>query len=243
NVNEEESMNLTSIIVIILVVVAVIGLLALGVFLFKRKIKERSSFFNTSHNGYYVFRDIDESVYYFTPEQYAKMYTANSLVTYKYLGQAARKGGPILGVGQSQNPQLQTFDAQPIAAAPIVGQPLSSGQEIVPDNNPGPPNQMFPEGTVPGSGYGAQVPGIGTQEIPGSISTVPETTGQLPSEEISTSVPQKIGQEGYEMEQPFQSDAAIGQDENVQNQQIPADDGTNSLPVNKEDGILDPQET
>ncbi|MEA3559027.1 MAG: hypothetical protein U9R75_07220, partial [Candidatus Thermoplasmatota archaeon] len=50
NVNEEESMNLTSIIVIILVVVAVIGLLALGVFLFKRKIKERYSFFNTSHS-------------------------------------------------------------------------------------------------------------------------------------------------------------------------------------------------
>lgn len=139
NVAKDEGANLVLIIIIMVIIIALIGLGILGFLFLKKKLKERSTFFNTDASGYYVFRDIDESIYYFTPQQYAKMYASNSLVTYEYLGQAAKKGGPILNPNVQQA-DMQVYDAQPMTPVPLEAQPQPMDQGTAPIDN------MYPEG-------------------------------------------------------------------------------------------------
>ncbi len=132
NVEREGDSNIMGILIIIVAALLIAGLLVLGVIFLKKKIKERSAFYNTDQSGYYVFRDIDDAVYYFTPAQYAKMYASNSLVTYEYLGQASRKGGPIMNPA-AQQPQALPMEAQPMTPVPIEDQPMAAGQAVPED--------------------------------------------------------------------------------------------------------------
>ena len=94
--------------------------------------RDSTSFFSSEQPVFYVFKDIDGSVYYFTPEQYAKMYSSHSLTTYEYLGQAMKKGGPLISGEQYQYDTGQQgfpMEALPMTPTPIESQPLYSPAE------------------------------------------------------------------------------------------------------------------
>jgi hypothetical protein len=61
---------------------------------------------------------------YFNAGQYTDMYNSHGLVTYEYLGQAMKKGGPVMtpieeGVPSGQDASL--MQTQPMTPVPIVG--------------------------------------------------------------------------------------------------------------------------
>ncbi|MFW3145250.1 MAG: hypothetical protein ACMUIE_00380 [Thermoplasmatota archaeon] len=127
NASTEEDSSLLMILLVFFLVLIVIGLLVLGFFFIRRRLRDSTSFFSSEQPVFYVFKDIDGAVYYFTPEQYAKMYSSHSLTTYEYLGQAMKKGGPLIAGGQFQYQMDQQFfpmEAMPMSPAPIESQPL-----------------------------------------------------------------------------------------------------------------------
>ncbi len=94
---ENNEVNVPLIIIFVILIILIVGaVIALTYFLLKRRIKDTRTFFNPEASLFYVFRDIDGTIYYFTADQYSDMYNNNSLVTYDYIGQAMKKGGPVM---------------------------------------------------------------------------------------------------------------------------------------------------
>jgi hypothetical protein len=124
NVEENESNVLLIIILILLIIVTLAMLVGIGFFFLKRRMKDSRTFFSPDGGVYYVFRDIDGSIMYFNAGQYTDMYNSHGLVTYEYLGQAMKKGGPVMtpieeGVPSGQDASL--MQTQPMTPVPIVG--------------------------------------------------------------------------------------------------------------------------
>ncbi|MGA1820602.1 MAG: hypothetical protein ACMUHU_06305 [Thermoplasmatota archaeon] len=127
NKTEEESNFLLVLILGLLIVLIVAVGIGLGYFALKRRIKASRTFFNPDGHLYYVFRDIDGSVFYFTEEQYTHMYNQNALVTFEYLGQATKKGGPVMIPVEEQG--MYEEGMAPIFAQPSTPVPLDAQQE------------------------------------------------------------------------------------------------------------------
>ncbi|MGA1848000.1 MAG: hypothetical protein ACMUHB_01545 [Thermoplasmatota archaeon] len=129
----EDSADYLMIILVILIVAIVIALGILGFFWVKRRVRDANTFFTSEGGLYYVFKDIDGTILYFTPEQYAQMYNSNALVTYEYIGQSMKKGGPVMTPIDEAPFQEQATAApmaQPLMASPLEAQPASMpGQE------------------------------------------------------------------------------------------------------------------
>jgi len=118
---EEKSNLLLILILVLLIILIVAGGIGLAYFAIKRRVKDNRTFFNPEGHLYYVFRDIDGSIFYFTEDQYTHMYNQNALVTFEYLGQATKKGGPVMlpvdEQGMYEEGMAPIF-AQP--AAPVI---------------------------------------------------------------------------------------------------------------------------
>jgi hypothetical protein len=124
NVEKNES-NLLLIIILVLLILITVGLLiGIGFFLLKRRMKAARTFFSPEGGLYYVFRDIDGSIMYFTPDQYTDMYNSHALVTYEYIGQAMKKGGPIMSPVEEQD--MAGLEGGTMAAQPLAPSPLQS---------------------------------------------------------------------------------------------------------------------
>jgi hypothetical protein len=162
----EDSANYLVIILVILIIAIVIALCILGFFWIKRRVRDANTFFSSESGLYYVFRDIDGTILYFTPDQYAQMYSSNALVTYEYIGQSMKKGGPVMTPVDEAPYQDQVNAApmaQPLMASPLEAQPASlPGQgydqgdyqqdpTIYEDGEGIPPGQeYYPEAAAPG---------------------------------------------------------------------------------------------
>jgi len=126
NAGEGDSVNYLTIILVVLIIVIGIAVGVLGFLWIKRRVRDASTFFTPEGGLYYVFRDIDGSLLYFNAEQYSQMYNSNALVTYEYIGQAMKKGGPVLTPleeAPTQEPMGGAPFAQPLMAIPLEAQP------------------------------------------------------------------------------------------------------------------------
>ncbi|MGA1872612.1 MAG: hypothetical protein ACMUHY_02980 [Thermoplasmatota archaeon] len=134
----EEKSNLLLILILVLLLILILGgLVGLGYFLLKRRVRDSRTFFNPEGHLYYVFKDIDGSVFYFTEEQYAHMYNQNALVTYEYMGQAMKKGGPVMIPVEEQG--MYEEGLGPVFSQPETPVPLDAQQMPRPSiSQPGP---------------------------------------------------------------------------------------------------------
>lgn len=134
NAEKNDSNILLVIILVLLIVVTIAMLIGIGFYFLKRRMKDARSFFNPEAGLYYVFRDIDGSIMYFTAEQYTDLYNSHGLVTYEYLGQAMKKGGPVMTpVDELQEQDIASLPAQPMGNLPLgVSEPLPYPQGMAP---------------------------------------------------------------------------------------------------------------
>ncbi|MGA1794192.1 MAG: hypothetical protein ACMUHM_09590 [Thermoplasmatota archaeon] len=149
NKTEEESNFLLILILVILIIIILVVGIGMGYYVLNRRIKASRTFFNPDGQLYYVFRDIDGSVFYFTEDQYTHMYNQNALVTFEYLGQATKKGGPVMIPVEEQG--MYEEGMAPIFAQPTTPVPLDV--QMPPQtlsSAPPPSDQYQPEQTDTG---------------------------------------------------------------------------------------------
>jgi len=144
NKTEEESNFLLILILVLLIALILVVGIGMGYYALNRRIKASRTFFNPDGHLYYVFRDIDESIFYFTEEQYTHMYNQNALVTFEYLGQATKKGGPVMIPVEEQGMYeegMAPIFAQPTTPVPLDGQMPPQTLSVAPP----PSDQYQPE--------------------------------------------------------------------------------------------------
>jgi len=94
--SETSSGNLiVTIVIVVFAVLIIAGLAFLAVLFFKRKVSDRRSFFVRGDFMYYALQGPDGRIYYYGPDQYARMYSSGSLAGFQFLGYTREIGGQI----------------------------------------------------------------------------------------------------------------------------------------------------
>ncbi|MBN1389229.1 MAG: hypothetical protein JXA22_01155 [Candidatus Thermoplasmatota archaeon] len=178
NTVKEESDLVLTLVLILLVIIIIAVMIALTYYMIKKRVRDTRTFFNPEAGLYYVFRDIDGSILYFSEEQYTQMYNQNALVTYEYLGQAMKKGGPIMTPVEEQG--MYAEGIAPIFETPQVPVPLNSDM-----------SQQLPAGQVQGprSGQETSVQGMEIYNQDESAGARTSQDGVGPTEQLSEEGP------------------------------------------------------
>jgi hypothetical protein len=183
----EDSANFLMIILVILLVAIAIALGVLGFFWVKRRVRDANTFFTPEGGLYYVFKDIDGTILYFTPEQYAQMYNSNALVTYEYIGQSMKKGGPVM-TPIDEAPYQEQVNAAPMAQ-PLMANPLEAQPIPITDQGYGQATYQQDPALYGDTGQTQAGQGYYSEDAtPGPMEPSPDTEGSVEGQEDALSI-------------------------------------------------------